>query len=269
MKNRLIFMLSILCILAIFAGLPRAHASSDVTIQNTSTFISSIGTLHVVGEVQNNGAHSLKYVEIVGTFYDQSHTMIGTDYTFTLLDTLMPGDKSPFDLLETDTALAAQIKSYSLTTTYLTTTPKPPGLEILSNSNSINTFGDYVVMGEVQNLKSQQTTYVEIIATFYNSTGAVVGCDYTYSNPSDLAANQTAPFKITFIYNEIVPSIDHYTLTCQSIEYSIVPEYPNLALPAILASVAIVTVAFKAAGARKKNVESSRFNYPVFMNLMA
>jgi len=53
---------------------------------------------HVKGEVQNIGDRSAEFVNIIGTFYDAAGTVIACDYTYTQLDVLAPGQKSPFDM---------------------------------------------------------------------------------------------------------------------------------------------------------------------------
>ena len=38
----------------------------------------------------------MEYVKIVVTLYDDAGTIVGTDFTYTELDVIPPGDKSPF-----------------------------------------------------------------------------------------------------------------------------------------------------------------------------
>jgi flagellar basal body rod protein FlgG len=61
--------------------------------------IDSVGAYHVVGEVENNSSKLAKFVEIIGTFYDANHTVVGTSFTFTEPHDLAPGAKAPFDLI--------------------------------------------------------------------------------------------------------------------------------------------------------------------------
>jgi len=76
-----------------------AEVEPQPTIQLLSHAPSTeYGWFHVKGEVQNTGDRSAEFVEIIGTFYDAAGIVIACDFTFTELDVLAPGQKSPFDM---------------------------------------------------------------------------------------------------------------------------------------------------------------------------
>ena len=67
---------------------------------------------------------------------------------------------------------------------------------ILSQSSYVNNIGSMHIVGEVLNQAPVTAKFVKIIATFYNANGQVIGTDFTYADPSDLAPGQRAPFDI-------------------------------------------------------------------------
>lgn len=67
---------------------------------------------------------------------------------------------------------------------------------ILSQSSYVDNIGSMHIVGEVLNQAPVTAKFVKIIATFYNANGQVIGTDFTYADPSDLAPNQRAPFDI-------------------------------------------------------------------------
>ena len=67
---------------------------------------------------------------------------------------------------------------------------------ILSQSSYVNNIGSMHIVGEVLNQAPVTAKFVKIIATFYNANGQVIGTDFTYADPSDLAPSQRAPFDI-------------------------------------------------------------------------
>jgi hypothetical protein len=71
-----------------------------------------------------------------------------------------------------------------------------PSPVILSQNSYIDNIGSMHVVGEVLNQAPVTAKFVEIIATFYNAYGQVIGTDFTYADPSDLSAGQRAPFEI-------------------------------------------------------------------------
>ena len=77
-------------------------SSSKLQIVSTNAFNDNSEfspTYHIVGEVQNNGTDTAKFVEVSATLYDSSNQVIGTDFTFTKPSTIEPGMKAPFEIL--------------------------------------------------------------------------------------------------------------------------------------------------------------------------
>jgi len=201
-------------------------AVADVDILSDIGYLDSLGYYHVVGEVQNVGDQTVNYVKITATFHDSSDVVIATDFTYTELDVLLVGRKSPFDLLLFDTTQSAKVDHYSLSVTFSITSSLPMGLEILSNSSYIDGIGWMHIVGEIKNIGSVRATYVKVIATCYDEAGKVVDADFIYSDPSDIDPNQKAPFEI-LVTSERVPYVDMYELTAESNQYTLVPEFPT------------------------------------------
>jgi hypothetical protein len=115
-------------------------------------------------------------------------------------------------------------------------------LVFMSNSTYTDSVNYHHIVGEIKNTGFQTATYVEVIATYYNSTGGVVATSYTFTNPSDVGVNIKAPFDLT-----LEPSraalIDHYKLTAGANEYAVVSEYSNMmGLAAMLIPLTILVV---------------------------
>lgn len=69
-----------------------------------------------------------------------------------------------------------------------------------------------------------KATYVKVVATYYNETGGVVDAEFTFSDPSDIDPNQTAPFDVSLTSSR-VPYVDGYELTAESTQYALIPEF--------------------------------------------
>jgi len=175
------------------------------------------GWYYVVGEVQNISSYNLEYVELTGTFYNSSGTVIDTDFTFTDMDTLVPGQKSPFEIILMDSTVASAVDDYVIVNSDYAITSEAPygGLSVLSHSSNLDAYGWYNVVGEVKNVGTQSAEYVQVIATFYNSAGTVIGTEFTFTSPSDLAADQTAPFEMTVLDTTVSAQIASYELQVQ------------------------------------------------------
>lgn len=64
------------------------------------------------------------------------------------------------------------------------------------------------IVGEVLNGTAGPQQFIQIVATFYNAAGRVVGTDFTYTSRSIVGAGQKSPFLLVD-----VPTAHHYKLT--------------------------------------------------------
>lgn len=221
------------------------YAVSEVDILSNSGFFNFVGFYHVVGEVQNTGDIALSSVKITATFYNASDELVGTIDAYTALDVLLPGRKSPFEILFIDISRSAKIDHYRLDLQYIVL--EPPfliGLEILSNSSGEDDFGMLHVEGEIKNIGADAATGVKVAATFYDAKDTVVAAAVTHSKPRNLDPNENANFDIILIYTSRVDLVTSYSLTAESDQYAIVPEYPSLTCAFILIGLAFTVKAF-------------------------
>mgnify|MGYP001765487739 CR=1 FL=1 len=187
-------------------------------ILSKDSYTDSTGTFHAIGELQNTGSQAADYVKVVVTLYDSAGKVVGTDFTYTEIDTVLAGQKSPFEVLELDNSVVSKMHDYELAIAdaNVTTTAPYRAFTILSQSHSVDITGSYHVVGEVRNTGTQSATYVKVVATFYDSAGDVVATDFGYTDPSTLAAGQTAPFEIIVLSQTQSAKISTYELQVQS-----------------------------------------------------
>jgi hypothetical protein len=75
------------------------------------------------------------------------------------------------------------------------TATEAPSVEILSHKIKGGQFSDSLI-GQVQNQFSKKIESVQVIASFYDENGDIVGTDYGYTTPTDLSAGMKAPFEL-------------------------------------------------------------------------
>lgn len=148
------------------------------------------------GEVQNNTGQNIKSVRVIGTFYDDSGTVINATSTSVFSRILVPGQKSPFKL-----RLAFGSLDYAdppaLTVDYQTTSESPvSGLEVI-NDRAVED-GDLRIQGQVRNNNIRTIRSVEAFATLYDGSGGVINAAKAFVEGSDIEAGQIAPFELTF-----------------------------------------------------------------------
>jgi hypothetical protein len=160
----------------------------------------TIGFLHVVGEIRNNADATGEFIEIVGTFYDEAGGVVGTSFTYTTIDLVPAGGKSPFEIVSEK---PQGYHHYKLQVSDQRTSELPlAGLQILSHSSSADSIGFLHIVGEVQNNSGKDVEFVKIIATLYNAAGQVIGTGFTYTASDIIAIGQTSPFEIIFDRHE-------------------------------------------------------------------
>jgi len=221
----------------------QVKAVANIDILSYTGYIDSFGYYHVVGEVQNVGDQALNFVEIEAIFFDSNDVIIATRFDLTMLDVLLVGRKSPFDISLLDTTESANVDHYSLSTTFSTTSPIAIGLEILSQSSHVDEVGCLHIIGQIKNVASEKASNVKVIGTFYNQAGDVVAATLTHLDPeapSDIDPGQTKPFEI-LLSEERTRHVATYELTAESTQYAIISEFPILT--SILLSFLALTIA--------------------------
>ncbi|MEM0358185.1 MAG: FxLYD domain-containing protein [Candidatus Bathyarchaeia archaeon] len=215
-----------------------------VVLPNHTGWRDALGYYRVSGEVENAGDGAVKDVWITATFYDAGGNMIGTANEHAYLKVLLPGRKSPFEVLLT-TAAASQVHHYSLSVTATDACPIPEGLEILSSSSYIDISGNLVVSGIIKNVASGTAHTVKVIAAFYDESGYVVATSCSYLGSQDLGPNETTSFNVMLDWNIYrVGLVSTYSLTAESLEYALVPEFPSIMVLSAFLVASLLTAAY-------------------------
>jgi hypothetical protein len=197
------------------------NTDNTISILSSSSFKDDLGYFHVVGEVKNNSNDPLNYVEIVSTFYNTEGKVVGTDFTFSEVDILRPQEKSAFDIILDNAAQSQKVSSYKLSVSGDKTEALPAFLKLNVGDSNIDDLGYYHIVGEVTNQGKEKSTYVKVSGAFYDDKGTVVAAAFTFTEPKDLEAGQTAPFEIIVDEpNAAVREIKSASLNVDSSQYS-------------------------------------------------
>lgn len=248
MKHNRVLIVGCLALVFLMAfSVQQVQAASSVSLVSHSTFYTSTNTLYVVGEVENTGDMATEFTKVTATFYDSDNETICNKTGYAEVDILLPGRKSPFYimLLEDDGSL--DVNDYDLTVSWNDSDEtKEQVLEITSSSQSTDALDFLHVTGEIKNTGNTTANEVIVIATFYDSTGTVVGRNWEYAEPENLASGQTGTFDLTLIYADQVAQVASYSLTAESSEYALIPEFPAWTpLIVALAFLAATTIFYK------------------------
>jgi hypothetical protein len=173
------------------------------------TSYTDAGWYHIVGEIRNNSTQPMAFVKIVATLYDDASTVVGTDFTYTELDVIPPGGKSPF---ETGTDQWEGTTNYKLQAQGRPSSPARQDIVIKSHQSYVD--GSWLhVRGEVENTGDTDAEFVKIVVTLYDETGTVVGTDFTYTDLDTVPPGGTSPFETG---TDHWPGFDHYEIQVQA-----------------------------------------------------
>ncbi len=163
--------------------------SGSLEIRSDYAYVSG-RYLHILGEVINNSGSAVEYVKIVASLKDNADKVVASDYTYSKLEVIPPGGKSPFDLTYSPSDM---VYTWDLYVQGRATTYSDPGLEILSHSTYVRSSYRHVA-GEVRNNSDKTKKYVKIIITGYDVDGKVCYVDYTYSDLDEIPPGGVSPF---------------------------------------------------------------------------
>ncbi len=211
--------------LVVLSGLvPLAFA--EVTIQNDQKYIGDDGSLHVVGEILNDLEAPLNQISVRVTLLDENQDVITVKETNSLVNTIMPGMKGPFDLILTSGKEASNTESYRLELDYEISPPKNQVIEITESELSRDNLGNLMIKGTVANQGEITANTVAVIATLYDSKGNVAAVSRVHPEPDYLKTKDDMFFLISVPDKIQTRGIDRYELIAESEEFAAVPEFP-------------------------------------------
>jgi hypothetical protein len=215
-------------------AIPSAFA--QVTIQNDQQYIGDDGSFHVVGEIQNNLESPLNQVIVSITLYDENNDVVMTKETSSLVNTIMPKMKGPFDFIFTDIR-PSQIKAYSLDLDYSISEPKGQVIGIASSEMSRDSHNNLIISGNVENNGETTANMVAVITTLYDRNGNVAAVSRIHPEPDYLSSEDDTFFIVSVLDKKQISEVTDYTIVAESEEYAAVPEFPVGSLVLLATSV--------------------------------
>lgn len=221
MKKRIVLPFILILLFAATFSVYPVQALGNVRIVSESSYYDVLNALWIVGELENTGDLSTQFSKVTAVLYDSSNKVIGTEFGYSDVDVLLPNTKSPFAVLYLQSQGSLQVHHYSLTVSWSDyAAGKPLGLDVLSKTTSIDNYGYLHITGQIKNQGTLTARYVEAIATFYDSSGKVIGRDTSYTDPTNIAPGQTGNYDTELIYTQQVMKVASYSITVQSMEYA-------------------------------------------------
>lgn len=168
-------------------------------LDNYSHYVTSWGTLHLVGEVWNSTGQDVAGVQVKAQVYNRDDELLATQTVQLYLDDLPADTTTCFDVIFFGDEVKG-FSSYQFSEPAYTRAGKD--LPDLAASGVYGSYdddtGEYEIKGSLKNQDSTRLSCVRTVGTLYNKSGKVIGCDYAYVSSVDLNVNQTSSFSILF-----------------------------------------------------------------------
>ena len=217
-----------------------SSALAEVTVQNDQMYFGDDGSLHIVGEIQNNVNAPLNQIEIQASLLSNG-VLIDSVKSSSLLNTIMPDTSGPFDFIILGDK-AKQVDEYSLEIIYKISEPKGQVIDITKSNFASDRFDNLVITGTVANLGDITANTIVVIATLYDTEGNVAGVSETQVEPDYLRAGDEAFFLVQIPDKSQINPIVDYSIVAQSEEYTAVPEFPIGSMILLASSVSAYVV---------------------------
>jgi hypothetical protein len=181
-------------------------------LSNDFSFVSSSGSLHVLGEIKNDSPYNLSDVAVKVRLLNRNDNEVASLSDSILLSNLPAGERTCFDILFISPP--SNWSKYKFDTpTFDLNGADLPDLSLLNIDSSYDDkTGDYKINGEVHNDESSRVEMVKPVATLYQKkTGKVIGCAYDYVDSIYLNAGSQSPFSIDF-YGRKYSDVDSFRI---------------------------------------------------------
>ena len=200
-------------------------AYADVVIENDQKYIDDDNLLHIVGEIVNYTDKPISQIEISATTFSSTDSKITTINSNTPSHTIMPGMKTGFDILfsEKDPNV---VSYYELNFNYKIASAKNQVIEITSSEISRDSLDNLAIVGTVTNQGEITANMINVVATLYDRDGNVVTVSKTQTQPDFLKPGDENFFLVPVFDKKQASNVVDYTITAESDEYTVVPEFP-------------------------------------------
>jgi len=200
-------------------------AYADVLIENDQKYIDDNNLLHIVGEIVNYTDKPISQIEISATTFSSTDSKISTINSNTPSHTIMPGMKAGFDILfsEKDSRL---VNYYELNFNYKIASAKNQVIEITSSEISRDSLDNLAIVGTITNQGEITANMINVVATLYDRDGNVVTVSKTQTQPDFLKPGDENFFLVPVFDKKQASYVVDYTITAESDEYTVVPEFP-------------------------------------------
>jgi len=187
--------------------LPIAAPPDIEVLSNYTDYVDVTNYFHIVGEVVNVTELPLTAIEIKVNFYNENDQLLATFDDTTLLSTIPAGDKACFDFAIQEPVGWDYYEFGTINEWQQGQTLPMLTVNNLSHSQNPDELW-YEIKGNVTNQEGSLISNVRPVGTLYNDEREVVGCEWTYTDPENLAPGAVGSFQMPFLGRDFSDVVD-------------------------------------------------------------
>ena len=211
-------------------------AFGEIVLQNDQTYIGDDGTMHIVGEIQNNSKSPLNKIKIMAVLTDENGNELDQFEGKMLSNILMPGMKGGFDII-TNERFSNEKLTYNLEFDYKLAAPKSQVIDIVSSELTRDQLNNVAITGTIENKGEITANMINVVATLYDRDGKVLTVSKIQTQPDFLRAGEESHFLVPIYEKNQSMNVVDYAIVAESDEYAAVPEFPLGSGALLIASV--------------------------------
>ena len=191
-----------------------AQAAAGATVQpNSSSWVDSNGTRHIVGEVTNTGDVAIAAPHIDLEVQDGSGATVESTFADASVDALAPGESSPFEA-QTSVPSYGGFRVIAVSADPVGFTPNH-NLTPCVTQVFRDPAGNRQLGGTLRNDNRTAAADPQVVFTFYDGAGKVVGLD-TASTDSGTPIAAGSAVSFTEVVNHEAPAYTRYAMLASS-----------------------------------------------------
>lgn len=195
-----------------------AQTQTSVKVLKTFGYLNSEQHFVVFGEVVNEGP-PIQFVEVIAQFFDQQFKPLTSVSGSIAIESLYPGQISPFAIMLNDEQLAPLVKSFAVSIgNFNSAEEKPRKLDVIFHN--VETSGDTVIVsGRIANDGSSLSENTKAMVVLYNPVGEPVRYAFTFTDPRNILPFSSGIFSLK-INVENAGTIAGYAIYSESSVYA-------------------------------------------------
>lgn len=178
-------------------------APQTVGFASLNTWTNASGGYEVMGQIVNNAAQALEFVQVQAVLFDTDGNALATQDDFVSSDLVLPGEYAPFSItfpnglppgtVRYELHADARYADFAARNVY--------GAEnlALTSGASFNDAGFLVISGQVRNEGTQTAELVKVIVTVFDAGQRVIGTSTTLVDQEQLAPGDTSSYAVSFV----------------------------------------------------------------------